>query len=152
MLPAPSGVHARILQLGKTGSGPQSLLGGQGWSLHPGLAVAEKWGHRPVQLAGQEGSLGAWAVRGCLCPPHSLPAAPLLCRLLQQHPKPSACIQHVLPSLQRGGCACPDRLLYSQLAANSEAKPRDAQGQSLGGTAGRDEAVRGAVAPAGQGQ
>lgn len=58
---------------------------------------------------------------------HSFPAAPLVCWLPRQHSKPSACIQHDPPSLQRGGCARRDRLLCSQLTANSKAKPQEAQ-------------------------
>lgn len=80
----------------------------------PWPCCGREMGHYPVQLAGQDGSPAAWAGMRCLCllplPLHSFPAARSVGWLPQQQLKPSARIQHVLPSLQRGGCACRGRL------------------------------------------
>lgn len=80
----------------------------------PWPCCGREMGHYPVQLAGQDGSPAAWAGMRRLCllplPLHSFPAARSVGWLPQQQLKPSACIQHVVPSLQRGGCACRGRL------------------------------------------
>lgn len=108
--PLPSGVHARILQLGMTGSSSRTLLGGQGQSLQPDLAVAEKRGHHLVQLAGQDGSPGARAVRGCLCP--APPSTPLLqlpcsagCPSSPRNPAPASSTFRPACEGETGSCA-----------------------------------------------
>ena len=70
--------------------------------------------------------MGGGEVSAPCSPSHSFPAAPLVCRLPQQHPKPSTCIQRALRSPQREGCetgSCAASCLQT------EAKPHEAQGR-----------------------